>query len=69
MDALGGNKAVAALTGRKYNAAYNWRMFGAFPADTYLVMQTALHARGFMAPASLWGMTIGNTPESEKASA
>lgn len=57
MDKLGGNKAVAELTGRKYNAATNWRNFPTFPSNTYLVMQSALREKGYVAPASLWGMT------------
>lgn len=54
--ALGGTKAVAELTGRQYRAAFNWHNFRKFPANTYLVMQTALRERGLSAPSSLWGM-------------
>lgn len=53
---LGGVGPVAALTGRTYGAAFNWKAFEKFPADTFVVMQDALRARGFAAPASLWGM-------------
>jgi len=56
MDALGGTSAVAKLTGRKVSAASNWHSFAAFPANTFLVMQAALGAKGLEAPASLWGM-------------
>lgn len=56
IDALGGVSPVAALTGRKYGAAFNWKGFSKFPADTFLVLQDALRARGCAAPASLWGM-------------
>jgi hypothetical protein len=56
MDALGGTKAVAELTGREYGAAHNWRAFETFPPDTYLVMTIALRDRGKKAPASLWRM-------------
>lgn len=56
MAALGGTEAVAKLTGRKYNAAFNWRSFDTFPTNTYLVMTAALRERGHSAPASLWGM-------------
>lgn len=55
-EALGGITAVAALTNRKYTAAHNWRAFGRFPTNTYLVMTEALAAQGKTAPASLWGM-------------
>ena len=56
MDRLGGVAAVAALTGRKYSAAHNWKSFETFPSNTFLVMQQALRERGFEAPAALWGM-------------
>lgn len=56
IDALGGVSPVAALTGRKYGAAFNWKGFAKFPADTFLVLQDALRARGMTAPSSLWGM-------------
>lgn len=69
MDALGGTREVAAITGRTYNAALNWRNFLTFPSNTYLVMQTALHARGLVAPASLWGMTVTGAGEQQRASA
>lgn len=56
MDALGGVGDVAALTGRTYAAAFNWKGFVKFPADTFVVMQDALRAAGCAAPPSLWGM-------------
>lgn len=56
MAALGGIAPVAALTGRKYGAAFNWKGFPKFPADTFVVMQAALRAAGYSAPDSLWGM-------------
>lgn len=56
MEALGGTSAVAALTGREYRAAFNWRSFENFPADTYLVMTTELAKHGKSAPPSLWRM-------------
>ncbi len=56
MEALGGYRAVAALTGRKPNAAWMWKTFPAFPSDSYLVMQDALEKAGHVAPAGLWGM-------------
>lgn len=53
---LGGVGNVAALTGRTYGAAFNWKSFGKFPADTFVVLQGALEAVECTAPASLWGM-------------
>lgn len=56
MDALGGTRAVADLTGRTYPAAFNWRSFQTFPADTYVVLTAALRDKDLTAPDSLWGM-------------
>jgi hypothetical protein len=56
MDALGGNLAVAELTGSKPKAVWNWRGFKTFPTNTYIVMINALRQKGKTAPASLWGM-------------
>lgn len=53
---LGGIKAVAALTGRKYSAAANWPAFGRFPPNTYLALTKALEQHQCMAPPTLWGM-------------
>jgi hypothetical protein len=62
VTALGGTKAVAGLTGRKYSAASNWLLEskGQFPPNTYVAMTSALALMGKSAPASLWGM---KTPE------
>ncbi len=57
IEAIGGTSAAAALTGRTYNAAHNWRGFKTFPANTYVTMTRALAEKGKTAPASLWGMT------------
>lgn len=58
--ALGGTKAVARLTGRKYSAAANWILGdnAQFPANTYVALNAALAAIGRTAPPSLWGMKI-----------
>ncbi len=56
INALGGNRGVAAITARKPGAVSNWRNFKTFPANTYLRLTTALAAIGKRAPASLWGM-------------
>lgn len=56
IDELGGVSAVAKLTDRQYNAAWNWTSFEHFPPDTYVVMTEALAAKGHTAPPSLWRM-------------
>lgn len=57
MDALGGTKQVAELTGRTYAAAFNWRSQKTFPANTFNILQSALKAQNLSAPPSLWRMT------------
>lgn len=67
MDALGGNLAVAELTGSKPKAVWNWRGFDTFPSNTYVAMTAALLAKGKTAPASLWGMKQPANSEQETA--
>lgn len=66
MDALGGNGAVAELTGSTNKAVWNWRASGSFPSNTYVVLTDALRAIGKTAPDSLWGMKAANS-EPERA--
>lgn len=63
MDVLGGTRAVADLTGRTYAAAFNWRSFETFPADTYVVLTAALREIDKTAPDSLWGMVAAQAAE------
>ena len=56
IDALGGVEAIASLTGRSYDAAWNWTRSDTFPANTFLVVTAALKERGLEAPPSLWRM-------------
>lgn len=56
IEKLGGVAEVSRLTGRKYNAAWNWTTFETFPSDTYVVMTEALKELGFEAPAAMWRM-------------
>jgi hypothetical protein len=56
IKALGGVKAVAALTNRTPGAAWNWTTFPTFPSDTYVAMQQELAKLGHSAPPSLWRM-------------
>lgn len=64
MDALGGNGPVGDLTGAKASTVSMWRKSQSFPTNTYLLMTEALRARGFQAPASLWGMKQPDEQES-----
>ena len=50
IEALGGNAAIAALTGRWPGAVSNWRSLDHFPANTYVIMRDALLALGHEAP-------------------
>jgi hypothetical protein len=63
MAALGGIKAVASLTGRKYSAVSMWTVGSdpQFPSNSFVVMNAALAAIGKSAPPSLWGMKIPET--------
>lgn len=63
VERLGGIKAVAELTQRKYTAAANWPAFNKFPPNTFFVMQEALKERRCKAPASLWGMVAADEQE------
>ena len=57
INALGvTNGEVAKLLGVKYNNITNWRSFGYFPPDTYVMIQKELADRGLIAPAYLWKM-------------
>ena len=57
--ALGGNQAVADLTGSTNKAVSNWRRPNeTFPSNTYVSLLAALHAIGKTAPASLWNMKV-----------
>lgn len=67
MDELGGNVAVAELTGSNPKAVWNWRASQTFPSNTYVAMTEALLAKGKTAPASLWSMKAAATSEQESA--
>lgn len=66
IEELGGNLAVAELTGSNPKAVWNWRGFETFPSNTYVALTEALLAKGKTAPASLWGMKAAS-PERESA--
>ena len=56
IDVLGGNTAVARLTSTTPKAVSNWRGFGKFPANTFLVIKSELVRLGMNAPDHLWSM-------------
>lgn len=56
IDALGGTKKVAKLTGRTAAAVSNWRNAGKFPSNTYLLLKAALGDRSGDPPDALWTM-------------
>ena len=56
INALGGQAEVMRLTKRKRTGVANWFRQETFPANTYLVLITALQARGLNAPPWLWNM-------------
>ena len=57
IDALGGTRAVATLTGFGSSAVSNWRSRGRIPAELYLVFSEALAALNKRADPALFGMT------------
>lgn len=56
IDTLGGNIAVAALTGDSPGNVSNWRKAGRFPSRKWRPMSLALEAMGIEAPPALWKM-------------
>lgn len=57
VDALGGLSAVCKLTGANTKQAWNWvGRAETFPANTYVVLTTALRRRRAKAPPHLWSM-------------
>jgi hypothetical protein len=54
IDALGGSAQLARMLGYSVQRVHNWRGFPTFPADTFLALNSALHAKGLTAPPSLW---------------
>jgi hypothetical protein len=65
IDALGGNAGLGELTGARTSRISNWRSFGRFPSDMFVVMTEALAAKGHTAPATLWGMREAVTDSQE----
>jgi len=55
IDALGGNKKVAQMTGSTTNSVSGWRK-GKFPAATYVALRIVLAKKKLAAPDTLWSM-------------
>lgn len=53
--AMGGNQAVATLTGRTMQSVSNWKSDG-LPSKTFLIMTEVLAKRGYRASPKLWGI-------------
>jgi len=66
VEALGGIAAVAEMTNSSPSAVYNWRAADKFPADTYLLVQSELRARGLVAPDNLWPMRQSASQDDDK---
>ena len=58
VEELGGAQAVKDLTKRASSSVVPvWKYRGKFPPNTFVVLQSALEARGLRAPSKLWGMS------------
>ena len=57
IDALGGNRAVAEITGCTPKAVSNWRKQTRFPAHTYIAISEALRRGGLTVAPKLWPMS------------
>lgn len=55
---LGGNAAVARMTGRTPQQIWNWKNSGRLPPDTYVILLDALTVFACTADPSIWGMTV-----------
>lgn len=58
VDVFGGlDKLCEIVPDTNLKQAWHWvGRANEFPANTYVVIQRALHARGYEAPARLWSM-------------
>jgi predicted SpoU family rRNA methylase len=55
VERLGGNMAVASITGSRHSSAVsNWKKLGKFPPKTYFGLKAALQERSLDAPDDLW---------------
>lgn len=60
INALGGNRAVAAHLSTTPKAVSNWRG-KKFPANTYVIIQSLLLSLDIYAPTWLWAMKLGKS--------
>lgn len=67
VDALGGTRAVAALTGRTGTAVSNWKARRRFPPETYVLLSHELLNLGLQAPARLWKMEAPHVRQPNEA--
>lgn len=63
IEALGGHARVAELTGRPPKRVWDWNGEATFPSRYFWEMWTELAARGYSAPASLWGQSVSRSKE------
>jgi hypothetical protein len=66
IDYLGGNRAAAELFRVKYNNITNWRTFGHFPPDTYVMIQEELNKRNLAGAPQLWKMRSRDQPRKRR---
>jgi len=64
IEALGGERAVAALTGASYKIVENWKREKKIPGKYYPVMIHALRRKRLNAPDTLWNVV---TPAMRRA--
>jgi hypothetical protein len=67
IEALGGLRAVAGLTGAAYKLVSGWGRAKNFPSRYFLVMTWALQKKRLRAHPSLWGQVT--IPEMKQAAA
>lgn len=67
LEELGGLTKAGELVGATAQTVNHYRIAKRFPPKTFLVFTEALRAKGFTAPASLWGMVEPAQSETESA--
>jgi hypothetical protein len=67
IDALGGTKRAALLSGADPRAVSNWRRYGRLPSKLFVLHLSELAKGGLDAPPALWGQVEGPPAEFEAA--